>query len=141
MNNTLFSKEIYDLLDEALDESDIKAAALLAKISSRIVQYRIQNNMSQKELAQFLGVSQSMISKYEGRNYNYSIESLCKIFTKMNIDISINIGEEDNIKSESMFYEIDAINIPNESDNMVCQYNDSIMNLYDEDYVYEGVVN
>ena len=38
-------------------------------------------------------------------------------------------------------FKIDAINIPNESDNMVCQYNDSIMNLYDEDYVYEGVVN
>ncbi|MCF8002395.1 MAG: helix-turn-helix transcriptional regulator [Halanaerobiales bacterium] len=48
-------------------------------IKKQIIKYRIENNLSQKELAEKIGTKQSAISRLENDDYNPSIEFLDKV--------------------------------------------------------------
>lgn len=48
-------------------------------IKRQIIKYRIENNLSQKELAEKIGTKQSAISRLENDDYNPSIEFLDKV--------------------------------------------------------------
>ncbi|MBK5247546.1 MAG: helix-turn-helix transcriptional regulator [Peptostreptococcaceae bacterium] len=71
--------------------SDVMAANALAKISGTIVKKRLDMNMNQKEFAVYMEVSQSMVSKWESENYNYSIESLAGICEKLNLKLEVEM--------------------------------------------------
>ncbi len=58
---------------------------ILYDISTTIFLKRKEMNMSQKEFADLLGVSQVMVSKYEGGDYNFTIEKLCDVAEKLNL--------------------------------------------------------
>ena len=64
-----------DLFPE-LSAAEKKTDYILADIAVKIREKRKTMQMSQKEFAEFLGVSQSMVSKWEGAEYNFSIEKL-----------------------------------------------------------------
>lgn len=74
-----------------LSVSDITAAKLLAKISETIVKKRIDMEMTQKEFAKHLNVSQSMVSKWESENYNFSIETLALVCEKLGLKLDIEM--------------------------------------------------
>lgn len=44
-------------------------------------------HMSQKEFATYMGVSQSMVSKWESREYNFTTKALNEICKKLNLPI------------------------------------------------------
>ena len=60
---------------------------ILYDISMRIFNYRTENKLSQKVLANKLEVTQAMISKLESGQYNPSIEQLWKISKKLNLGL------------------------------------------------------
>lgn len=82
--------ELINLMSEQLSESDLIASEQLANISSQIVASRIERKMTQKEFAEFMDVSQGMISKWESENYNFTVETLAKICEKLNLELEIN---------------------------------------------------
>ena len=51
------------------------------------------NEMSQKELAEKLGVSQAMVSKLESGEYNPTIKKLCELFQKLDLDMKLAVSE------------------------------------------------
>lgn len=59
------------------------------KVSVSLVEYRMANSMSQKDLAGILNVSQAMISKLESGDYNYTIEQLWKVSRKLDFKFDI----------------------------------------------------
>lgn len=61
----------------------------LNKIACEIVKFRTDHEWSQKELANYLGVSQSMVAKYESGDYNFTIESLNKLASKIGLSVEI----------------------------------------------------
>lgn len=71
-------------LTEGLTEAEVKTAIELAKISARIERCRLDMGMTQQEFAEFLGVTQGMVSKWEGREYNFTIRTLNEICEKVN---------------------------------------------------------
>ena len=71
------SKELYELDD------------ILYDISVKLVEYRYENNLKQKDLAIILDVSQAMVSKLESGEYNPTVELLWKISKKISFDFSI----------------------------------------------------
>ena len=77
MNNKV--NKLADAISETLSSSDIIAAKQLAKISAIIVSNRLEKGMNQKQFAEFAGVSQGMISKWESGEYNFTIETLAKV--------------------------------------------------------------
>lgn len=63
------------------------------KISIALFDYREKNRLSQKKLAEKLGVTQPMVAKLESGDYNYTIEQLWKIATKLNFRLNIDFEE------------------------------------------------
>ena len=52
---------------------------VMYEIKKQIIKYRIENNLSQKELAEKIGTKQSAISRLENDDYNPSVEFLDKV--------------------------------------------------------------
>lgn len=93
-------KELFDFLSAHISEAEFKTAIITAEISSRITKERIDRNMTQKEFADFLGVSQPMISKWESGDYNFTISAISDIFDKLNLDYRFDIIDDngENVK-------------------------------------------
>ena len=63
------------------------------KISIALFDYRQKHKLSQKKLAEKLGVTQPMVAKLESGDYNYTVEQLWKIATKLNFKFNIDFEE------------------------------------------------
>ncbi|MEQ2130139.1 helix-turn-helix transcriptional regulator [Caldanaerobacter subterraneus KAk] len=61
----------------------------------KIFEFRIKNNLTQKQLAEKLGITQSMVSKLESGQYNPTVEQLWRISKKLGWNFKIIFGEED----------------------------------------------
>lgn len=94
-------------LSKYVNESDILESEILANISSAIIKKRVEMGMNQKDFASFMNVSQSMISKWESSNYNFTIHTLAMILSKLNISINSifnGISEKYNRKCNLNIY-------------------------------------
>jgi len=60
------------------------------KISIALFDYREKHKLSQKKLAEVLGVSQPMVAKLESGDYNYTVEQLWKIAAKLDFKFNID---------------------------------------------------
>lgn len=83
--------DLFDYFDQFLSEEDKITNDLLTKLSLEIVKCRLERQLTQKEFSKVLGVSQSMISKIESDEYNFSIGTLVKIFNKLDKIMDIKI--------------------------------------------------
>lgn len=87
----------WDLVNELADD-DLKQLFelddILVDISLKIINYRIDNNLSQKQLAEKLDISQSMVSKLESGEYNPTVEQLWKISKKLGWSFKVIMEDE-----------------------------------------------
>ena len=65
------------------------------EISTLLVNYRIDHDMTQKQLAEILGISQAMVSKYENGDYNFTLKQICEICDKLDIEIEVKLKEKE----------------------------------------------
>jgi len=89
-------------ITEGLLQNDVKSIMELAKISAKLEMKRIDLGMTQKEFANFMGVSQSMVSKWESREYNFTISSLNEICDKIGLIFEPIIRDLDEIRFEQI---------------------------------------
>ena len=78
---------------EGLSDAEIKTVVELAKISAQIERCRLEMGMTQHEFAKYMGVTQGMISKWESREYNFTIRSLNEICKKIDLEFSIKLNK------------------------------------------------
>lgn len=64
---------------------------LLVDIASEIINYRVENNITQRELADRLEISQAMVSKLESGEYNPSVEFLFNISKKLGLELVVEL--------------------------------------------------
>lgn len=76
------TKELFELDD------------ILTDISLKLINYRISNSMTQKQLAKRLEISQAMISKLESGEYNPTIELLWKLSKKLEWKLIVDLREK-----------------------------------------------
>ena len=69
-------------ITEGISDTEVKSIVELAKISAQIERYRVEKGMTQQQFADYMGVSQGMISKWESREYNFTIKTLNEICEK-----------------------------------------------------------
>ena len=81
--------DLLEIFEEDVATADIISARVLAEVSASIVKYRVDNGMTQKEFAQYMDVSQGMVSKWESADYNFSIKTLADIAAKLDMDVKI----------------------------------------------------
>lgn len=85
-------KEDTSKIDEIIEYEEI-----LFEISNTLKQYRQENNLTQKELAQLLEFDQVMISKLESGNYNPTFKQLHKISRKLTNSANLFVTVLENI--------------------------------------------
>lgn len=88
-----------DWISEGFSEAEVKTLIELAKISARIERCRIDMQMTQKEFADYMGVTQGMVSKWESREYNFTIKTLNEICQKIDLELSVSL-EKPCVKSD-----------------------------------------
>lgn len=89
-----YSRTIEDLLtmfSDTLEPADVLTSKLMAQISSTITKERLSRQMSQEKFAEYIGVGQSLVSRWEHGNYNFSIRKLSEIAVKLNLDVDLTI--------------------------------------------------
>ena len=74
-----------------MSKTDIKSTVALARISATIERKRLDKEMTQKEFAAFMGVTQGMVSKWESRDYNFTIRSLNEICEKLGLNLLVEL--------------------------------------------------
>ena len=88
VNKLLSSSLIGDPFSE-LSAEDKAEADMKAEIAVHIHKKRIDMNMTQTEFADFMGVSQSMVSKWESGEYNFSVCNLSRLMYTLGLKIEI----------------------------------------------------
>ncbi len=84
--------------DEKIDGENIKEKKIddfLADLAYVFFRYRVAHRLSQKQLAEKMGISQVMVSKLEKEESNPTIKKLCEMFWDLGLDIKLTISEED----------------------------------------------
>lgn len=61
----------------------------------------MQSGLSQEEFAKKLGINQSMLSKYESGEYNFTVKKLADICCKLDIDLTLNLNSH-GVHEESL---------------------------------------
>ena len=82
---------VFNTLFSHLSEGDILGSDLRHQISLAIHNKRKEMKLSQKEFAKYMGISQSMVSKWESFSYNFSLDHIGNIFNKLDMHIEFNI--------------------------------------------------
>ena len=87
---------VFDLVEDLgrdenvkFDEEERIFIDAMAQIAGQLMAYRKEHGLTQKDLAERLGISQSMVSKIE-RGKNISIRVLSKIVSKLGGRIEIS---------------------------------------------------
>lgn len=78
-------------VSEGFSEGEVKTIVELAKISAHIERCRIEMGMTQQEFADYMGVTQGMVSKWESREYNFTIKTLNEICQKIDLELSVSL--------------------------------------------------
>lgn len=106
---------IFDDIDEETEQG-FQLSDILVDIACKIINYRLDNELSQKDLANKLDITQAMVSKLESGEYNPSIEFLFKISKKLNWKFELTFEEEPidvlieyNIEKEDMFEDFEEL--------------------------------
>ena len=74
-------------VSEGISKSEVKTIVELAKISAQIERCRLDMGMTQQKFAEYMGVTQAMVSKWESREYNFTIRTLNEICQKVDIPV------------------------------------------------------
>jgi HTH-type transcriptional regulator/antitoxin HipB len=67
-------------------------------IGEKIKQLRLQNNMTQTQLGELIGVKRAQISKLENGNHSASVSTIMKVFQAMKAKVKLRIETEDKIE-------------------------------------------
>jgi len=86
--------DMFKLMSEYISKSDVYAATVMAKVSAFIYECRKQKKMTQAEFADFMDVTQGMVSKWESAEYNFTIENIAQISEKLDVTFDIEFTPE-----------------------------------------------
>jgi transcriptional regulator with XRE-family HTH domain len=80
-------ESLLSALSDNLSAEEIALAGLKAEIASTIAGKRVRRGMNQKEFAEYMGVSQGLVSRWENGEANFTLQSLAEIAVKLDIKL------------------------------------------------------
>ena len=109
------SNSLESIFNSYLTPSEQLANKKLGRIASEIEMWRVEHNMTQKDFAKFMGVTQAQVSKWESGEYNFSIKTLANLASRLNhsFDGMFDLGQNKSVSTS--FYYNNRISIPSET--------------------------
>ncbi|MCD8124710.1 MAG: helix-turn-helix domain-containing protein [Lachnospiraceae bacterium] len=86
-------ESLFDLFADSISSADVLSAKLMAQVSNAITRERLLRDMSQTEFAESISVTQSMVSRWECGDYNFSLRKIAEVASKLNLNVDIDIRE------------------------------------------------
>ncbi len=99
------------LFEDVLSPAEVLSSKLMAQVSTAFTRERLKLRLTQSEFAKYIGVTQSQISRWEHGDYNFSLEKIADIASKLNLDVNIYAVDMSIYKSLSG-YSSDYISSP-----------------------------
>ena len=94
--------DLFDLFSDILTPEDILSAKLMSQFSNAIAAERLSLNLSQKDFAEHIGASQSLISRWECGDYNFSFNKVASSL--------VNCGcKEKDVNNAASFFSISLV--------------------------------
>lgn len=87
-----YSKLKNRLLKDKKTHQEYNALANEFDIAEAVIEKRIEQGMSQSQLAEKIGTKQSAISRLESGNYNPSIKLLEKVAVALNLKLNVSFS-------------------------------------------------
>ena len=75
---------------------------MLKRVGETLRELREENNMTQKDVGEAIGISQFSISRYENGDYAMKLDVLSKLSELFSVTISFLLGEEELKKTEEV---------------------------------------
>ena len=97
MNQVKTITDLMSALTDTIPERDTAKALIKADISSTIASTRIKAGLSQSQLAEKIGKTQSTISKWEAGDTNFTVDSLVDIAADLELNLTIKLQKPVNI--------------------------------------------
>ena len=82
---------LIDALKDNINVEDIIYAKTTSQIVSSLVRERFKRRMTLQDFANKLCVKQSMISRWESGNSNFTVKTLSKIAADLDLDLYVNL--------------------------------------------------
>lgn len=83
-------------LTAKMDGGEVVKAMRLSEIALTVFHIRQELHMNQRQFAEYLGVSQGMVSRWENGYYNFTVGTLSDICHKLGVSLNINISTTDS---------------------------------------------
>lgn len=99
-NICLNMNEFFDMMESFIKKEDVIYSKTIALIVSSLIKERQRLRLNQSEFAKLLNVKQSVISRWEGGDSNFTIKTLSKIAASLNFDLYVNLIPHKDIEVE-----------------------------------------
>lgn len=97
-NETMASlDDLLNALSQNIKEEDLIYAATTSQIVSFLLKERFKQKLTQKEFAKKLNIQQSVISRWEQGNNNFTIKTLSKVAATFDLDLYVNFSQHREI--------------------------------------------
>ena len=80
-------KELFTRLTHGLSAEDVMLDTMQSQIAAEISMKRQELDMTQKQLAELMGVSQATVSKWESSDANFQLSTLVKIASRLGLQL------------------------------------------------------
>ena len=81
------TEKLLSALSENLTAEELQLASLQALVAAEISMRRQELGLSQKQLAEKMGVSQTMVSRWESGDVNFTLKTLVQIAAVLGIEM------------------------------------------------------
>lgn len=104
MKKSATIKELLDAMTTEMSAEEILSAILCSELSAAIVKKRLKMELSQKELADQIGKTQSTISKWENGDMNFSVDLLAEIAVKLDMDLTVKLDDREEVRRSGDYH-------------------------------------
>ena len=88
------TKALISALSEGMPAEELMLSGLQSLIAAAITMKRHELKMSQKELANTMGVSQTSVSKWESGETNFTLKTLVQIASALGLEMNVPFNIE-----------------------------------------------